>query len=378
MELSNIQTMNVKEKVVKIVLTGGHAATVGIAVVEELQKRFKGSGVEISWIGSKKAIEGSNATTIEYKIYPDIGVKIYPIKAGKIQTKFTKYTILSILKIPVGFIQSLFILTKLSPDVVLSLGGYASFPVVFWAWIFRIPVILHEQTIVAGRASISSSFFSRKIALAREESMKFFPKEKCVITGNPVMSSIISVRSHTTYNIPHTILVMGGSRGSEFINEEIYKIIPELTQKYLLQKHKIIHITGESEYNKYKDYSNKNYEVVSFMDPREMYKYYSQADLIISRSGANTVSEIMVTGKPAILIPLPRTFMGEQVKNAQYAEKFGFAKVILETQVDPENLKEAINEMIQNKKSITNKMLDYKNLDVNAAKKLVDLLLDYV
>ena len=230
-------------------------------------------------------------TTIEYKIYPNIGVKIYPIEAGKLQTKFTKYTILSILKIPVGFLQSLVLILKLKPDVVLSFGGYASFPVVFWAWMFRIPVIVHEQTVVAGRASISSAFFARKIALARVESHTIFSKRKMCSYRKPshVLYSVCPT-TYYYYNIRHTILVMGGSRGSEFINEEILKIIPELTQKY-----KVIHITGESEYKKYKDYSNKNYEVVSFVDPREMYKYYSQADLIISRSGANTVSEIIVT-----------------------------------------------------------------------------------
>ena len=360
-----------KQRSERILLTGGHAATVGIAVVEELNKRL-GSNAKIYWIGSKTAIEGRKATTLEYKIYPDIGVKIYPIEAGKLQTKFTKYTIPSILKIPVGFAQALIAIIRIRPNVVLSLGGFASFPVVFWAWLFGIPVILHEQTVVAGRASMAASFFSRKIALAREESQKYFPKDKVVITGNPVMENITKITQKLKPSSALTILVMGGSRGSEFVNEEVIKIVPELTQKNGALRANIIHITGESEYEKYKSFSNENYKVISFVDPRQMYKYYEMADLIISRSGANTVSEIIATKRPAILIPLPRTFMNEQVKNAEYAKDFGIAKVMLETDVNPESLERLIESMKNFKVPIKG------SPDKNAAEKVVDLLFDYV
>ncbi len=358
---------------IRILLTGGHGATVGIAVVEALRKLVEPSKIDISWIGTKRAKEGSEATTLEYKIYSNIGVEIYPIEAGKLQTKFTRYTILSMLKIPLGFVQALVALSKVRPQVVLSLGGFASFPVVFWAWFFRIPVILHEQTVVAGRASMTSAFFSRKIALARAQSQKFFPKDKTVVTGNPVMSSILSVSPISIPHSPSTILVMGGSRGSQFINDEIIKIMPELVNKF-----KIIHITGESDYEKYKNLSNKNYEVLSFVDPREIYKYYEKADLIISRSGANTVSEILATKRPAILVPLPRTFMGEQVKNAEYAKDFGLAKVMLETEVNSESLKSAIDTMFNNWQNIVSRVNQKDNPDKNAAEKVANLLLNYV
>ena len=141
-----------------ILLTGGHAATTGIAVVEEIRRRESLKGAEIYWIGSLTAIEGSKFSTIESRTFPRIGVNFIPIIAGKIQTKFTRHTIPSLLKIPVGFIQAFWLMLKIKPKVTLSFGGYSSFPVIFWSWIFRIPVILHEQTVVAGRASISSAF----------------------------------------------------------------------------------------------------------------------------------------------------------------------------------------------------------------------------
>ncbi len=355
----------------RILLTGGHAATTGIAVIEELKKRT--GNAEIYWIGAKSAISGSGATTLEHKIYPSLGVKYFEIKAGKLQTKFTRYTIPLILTIPIGFIQALFLVIKIKPEVILSLGGFASFPVVFWGWVMGVPVILHEQTLAAGRATISSAFFARKIALGRSESLKYFPPGKCVVTGNPLTSSVLSVRPIKKPHNPITILIMGGSRGSEFINEEIIKIVPELSAKY-----KIIHITGERDFEMYKDLAGRNYEVLSFVDPKDMDKYYSRSDIIISRSGANTVAEIIYIKRPAILIPLPRTFMNEQYKNADYAKKIGIAKVLTEKEVNPESLLSAIEETMTNWEKIVTHFLGYKSPDEASAKKLVDLLTDFL
>jgi len=206
---------------IRILLTGGHAATTGIAVIEEIRKTEKLKDSKIYWLGAQTAMEGSKISTLESRVFPRIGVQFIPIIAGKIQTKFTRHTIPSILKIPVGFIQAFWYLVKIRPNVVLSFGGYSSFPVVFWSWVFRIPVILHEQTVAAGRASISSSPFATKIALARSESLSYFPKNKSVITGNPLMSNVLKVKPRKYLGNPPTILIIGGSRGSNFINDLI-------------------------------------------------------------------------------------------------------------------------------------------------------------
>ncbi len=354
---------------IRIVLTGGHAATPGIATVEELRKRDFGKKLEIYWIGSKKSVEGTKFSTLEYKIYPEIGVKFYPITAGKIQTKFTRHTVPSLLKIPVGFVQAFIALLKIRPKVVISFGGYASFPVVFWAWVFRIPVILHEQTVAAGRASMASSFFAARIAVSREESLKFFPKNRVTVTGNPVMQEIVKVKAKNTPGNPPTILIIGGSRGSQFINEEVSYIADKLTQKY-----KLIHVTGEANYLNYKNFESAWYEVISTVDPREVYKYYEKADIVISRAGANSVSEIIIVKRPAILIPLPRTFMDEQVKNAKYAEDFGVAKVMTEREVNSESLQSAIADSLENWSKIVGRIKEKISPDLNAAKNLVDLV----
>lgn len=364
----------------KILLTGGHAATTGIAVVEEIRKTEKLKSAEIYWVGSQTAIEGSKISTIEFQTFPKIGVKFIPIMAGKIQTKFTPHTIPSILKIPVGLFQAFWFLLKIQPNVVLSFGGYSSFPVVFWSWVFRIPVILHEQTVAAGRASISSAFFATKIALARAESQKYFPANKSIITGNPLMTNVLDVKPKEVPSKFPTILVIGGSRGSNFINELIIDIA-----KHLLSHFTIIHVTGERDFEKVEKFKEslsmdlkKNYMTYLSVNPLEIGDYYSRADIIISRSGANSVSEILYARRPAILIPLPRTFMNEQVKNARYAESFGFCLVFLEKEATSVAIVKEINRLIADWPKIVGKTVGKTNPDINASKKVVDLLLEFI
>jgi len=363
-----------------ILLTGGHAATTGIAVVEEIRKTEKLKDYNIYWIGSKMAIEGSNISTIESRVLPRIGVKFIPITAGKIQTKFTPHTIPSLLKIPIGFVQAFLFLLQIKPKVVISFGGYASFPVVFWAWVFRIPVILHEQTVAAGRASISSAFFATKIALAREGSQKYFPKTKSIITGNPLMSNILNIKPKKSQSQPPEILVIGGSRGSNFVNELIIDIAKRLLPDFV-----ITHVTGERDFEKVEKFREtlptilkNNYKTYLSIDPLEIGAYYSQSDIIISRSGANSISEILYARRPAILIPLPRTFMNEQVKNAKYAEEFGFAKTFLEKEATPEAIVKEIYKIQKNWQEIEVNALQKLNPDINAARKVTNILLEYI
>ncbi len=354
-----------------ILLTGGHGATTAISVIDRLKKRFPNA--MLSWIGSSKAISGSNVTSLEYKTYPNLGVKYYSINAGKLQTKFTRYTIPLILLIPVGFFQVFFLILKIKPKITLSFGGFASVPVVFWSWLLGIPVILHEQTVAAGRASRLSALFADKIALARGESLKYFPKDKCVIVGNPILREIIKLKPKQHPGNPKTLLVMGGSRGSEFINEEITKIINKLVKKY-----RVVHITGERDFPKYNKNNVDNYQVLSFVDPEHLADIYAKSDLIISRSGANSVSEILYIKRPSILIPLPRTYMDEQVKNAKFAENAGIAMVMTEQEVNPNSLLNAIEQMFADWQQIVFKFNSYKNLDLHAAEKIVELLSGYI
>ena len=121
----------------RIVLTGGHAATAALAVVSELEK-IRNPQSEISWIGTKKAVEGKNSTTLEHKIFSKHKIRDYYISSGRLQRKWTRYSVVSLFKIPLGFVMAFALLLKIKPDSVLSFGGFAAFPVVVSAWIFSL------------------------------------------------------------------------------------------------------------------------------------------------------------------------------------------------------------------------------------------------
>lgn len=363
----------------KLVLTGGHAATTAVAVVEEIKSR--GADWKLYWIGARNAIEGKKMVTLESEVLPRLGVEFLSLTTGRLQRKFTFWTIPSLLKIPFGFFQSLYYLLKIKPDAVLSFGGFASFPVVFNANLLGIPVIIHEQTPAAGRANMISAKYATKIALSRFESKKYFLNSECVITGNPVMKDIKKIKpiGARLKNNP-VIFVTGGSRGSQSINETL-----EVILKSLLAKYKIIHQTGGLDYHKFSDIKQKlpmalrkNYEVFIRVNPLEISKIYSQATMIISRAGANTVSEIMLVKRPAILIPLPISYLDEQTLNARVAEKWGIAKVIPQSQLTPEMLMSAIEKITSNINKILGKVNKEKSPDFDASKKLVDLVAYYM
>lgn len=362
----------------KIVLTGGHAAATAYAVIEKI-KLIKPDWI-IYWIGTKWAIEGKLDKTLEYKTFPGMGINFIDIKAGRIQRKFTKYTIPSLLKIPVGFIQSFYHLARLKPNVVLSFGGFAGFPVVVASWILRIPVVVHEQTAVAGRANRLSSFFANKIALSRASSLKYFDKNKSTITGNPLSSEFDKPPSIKNLHEPSVLLISGGSRGSELINDAFMDSLSTLLKNYL-----VIHQTGEGEYNKFlkvretltKDLK-PNYRIFPFIEKAKWYKVLSNADLVVGRAGANFVSEIIALKKPSILIPLAISYLDEQTENAKIAERIGLATIVNQNELNGEILTKYVNRLRRNYSKIIKEAKVGTIDDLSASSKLVEILEKYV
>lgn len=362
----------------RLVLTGGHAATTAVAVVEEIKKR--NYPWKLYWIGSKNAIEGKKIVTLESEVLPRLGVKFLALTTGRLQRRFTIYTVPSFLKIPIGFIQSFYYLLKIKPKAVLSFGGFASFPVVVGAKILGIPVVIHEQTSAAGRANLAAKKFATKIALARVESKKYFKDSDCVVTGNPVMKEVRDVKAKTeVVGIP-VIYITGGSRGSQSINEAVEQIL-----KILLSKYKVIHQTGGLDYLKFSEIKQKlpqalrnNYDVFVRVNPLDISKIYLKASIIVSRAGANTVSELMIIGRPAVLIPLPISYLDEQTENARIAAKWGIAKVISQSQLTPKKLLGAIEDQIYRTSEITRKIKGKRSPDFGASGKLVNLISNYM
>lgn len=363
---------------VKIAMTGGHAGTTAAAVVEEIKLQRK--DWDLYWIGAERAIEGKNVRTLEAEILPEMGVTFLPLTTGRLQTRFTRHTIPSLFKIPTGLIQAFYYLLRLKPKIVVSFGGFASFPVVLIAKLLGIPVVLHEQTSAAGRASIVSGKLADKITLARKESTKYFPKEKCIVIGNPILREIFLVKPFGRLGPEPALYITGGSRGSQRINEVFGDLLPEILTRY-----KVMHQTGQLDFDKFKEIQKSlpeklrpNYKVFARISPSKLKDIYDEADIVVARAGANTVSEVVAARRSAILIPLPISFLDEQTRNAEFAEKWGIARIIPQDELNKETLLDGIESIRENYLEIINRVKSKESPDKGAAKKLVGIVSSFL
>lgn len=363
-----------KNKKARIVFTGGHAGSTAFVLIEEIKRQKK--NWDIFWIGLASSFEGESVPSLSSIYFPKYGIKTYEIIAGRIQTKLTRHTIPSFFKIPLGFIQATYLLTKIKPSLIFSFGGFSAFPVVIVGSLLRIPIIIHEQTSVVGRTNRYTSFFAKKIAVSREMSLPYFPREKTVLTGNPIPEEVIIKNPKTSLSREPVILITGGQTGSEAINNIVAEILPKLLKKF-----RVIHLTGMKQERKFKNIRKKldekaqsRYKVHGIVDLKNYDSIFSSSDLIISRSGANTVSKIVASKKPSILIPLPISYLDEQEKNAIYAQSFGIAKVLQQREMTPDKLLISIQNLIKNWKKVIISASKRQNPDIYATQKLVELI----
>lgn len=367
-------------QIMKIIVTGAHF-TPAQAVITELTKDPSN---EIIYLGRKYTREGDSSPSVESKVLPELGIKFIPITTGRLQRSFTIYTIPSLLKIPIGLIQSFYYLIKYRPHVVLGFGGYLSVPVVTSAWLLSIPIIIHEQTLVEGLSNKINSWFATKIAVSFNTVHK---NQKTVLTGNPMRSEVfakvdlvkVSKEYREIVNLSRKsklplILITGGNQGSHIINQTIAEILPQLTKIAC-----VIHQTGVSKFNDYQmldDVRGKltkpeNYLVTKWIDVSDMVYIFSSVDLAISRAGINTLQELAYFQIPSLVIPLPFVQKDEQTINAKYFEKLGLAQVLLQSKLSPSNLLEQINKMINELSSLQSQAKPAKQIVIeDAAKRL--------
>jgi UDP-N-acetylglucosamine--N-acetylmuramyl-(pentapeptide) pyrophosphoryl-undecaprenol N-acetylglucosamine transferase len=352
---------------VKIIIagggTGGHLYP-GIAVAEEFIKR----GSEKTGQGQKKQktnffvqiskeniIFVGTIKGIESKVIPKEGFNIKFLRAeGVIGKSFLKK-----IKALFIFLLSLFdaykILKETRPDIVIGVGGYASVSIVLVASLLRIPTIILEQNTTPGLANRILSRFVDAIAITYQESMLFFPKNKIFLTGNPIREKVLKGNAALAYKIfslnedKFKIFIFGGSLGASSINNYVCEALNHLLD--LRKKIQFLHQTGEKDYEKVKNVYNKlGFKGVVLPYIYEMAEAYKIADIVISRAGASTLSEITALGKPAILIPYPYAASNHQEKNARKLQEIGAARMILEKDLSAEVLAKAIRELFENER----------------------------
>ncbi len=327
--------------------SGGHFYPI-IAIVEALHERVKERKI-ISPQLYYMAPSQYNARALF-----DNEIEFVSVSAGKIRRYFSLLNITDAFKTAFGCLSALSSLFRIYPDVVFGKGGYASFPTLFAAKILRIPVIIHESDSKPGRVNVWAAKFARKIAISYPDAAIYFPKKDGLVamTGCPIRAEVAQPLSNGAHeflklekNTP-VVLILGGSQGSQNINDVIIEGLPELLNKY-----QIIHQTGRDNLEEIKstlgvilkDHSySYRYHPFDYLNELALRMSAGVADIIVSRAGS-TIFEIAAWGVPSIIVPLPTSVSHDQTENAFAYAKTGAASVVEENNLSAHIIIEEIN-----------------------------------
>ena len=269
---------------------------------------------------------------------PQAGYRIEGLWISGIQRKLTTKN----LSFPFKLISSLWkankIIKREKPDVVIGTGGYASGPLMKMASVKRIPCVVQEQNSFPGITNKMLAAKAQKICVAYDGLERFFPAEKIVKTGNPVREDLLEISSKTEEAKEHfkldktkkTLLVMGGSLGARRINQAVESRLDFFRENNI----EVIWQCGKLYYEEYKKYNRDNVSVFQFLNRMDL--AYAAADIIVSRAGAGSVSELCIVGKPVVFIPSPNVAEDHQTKNAEAIVNQKAAVLVKEKNIDEE------------------------------------------
>ena len=344
--------------------TGGHIYP-AISIANELKLRFPDS--EFLFIGARDKMEMEKV--------PEAGYKIEGLWISGIQRKLTLKNLSFPFKLIVSLLRSRKILKQFKPDVVIGTGGFASGPLLQMATVKGIPSLIQEQNSYPGITNKLLGKKANKICVAYDGLERFFPTGKIIKTGNPVRQDLLSLEDKSIeakdfFGLKHnkiTLLVLGGSLGARRINELIVKKLDFFEE----QNVEIIWQCGKLYFKEYKIYGNiKDVQVHAFINRMDM--AYAASDIIISRAGAGSISELCIVGKPVIFIPSPNVAEDHQTKNANAIVEKDGAILIKEgdLDVDFENNFALLNSS-KEKQELLSKNIKKLAL-INATKDIVD------
>ena len=340
----------------KIIMTGGGTAghvTPNLALVPLLREK----GYEIFYIGSY--------TGIEKKLVEDAGITYYGISSGKLRRYHDWKNFTDPFRVIKGFSEANQLMKHIKPDVVFSKGGFVSVPVVMAAARQHIPAIIHESDMTPGLANKLAIPFASKVCCNFPETMQYLPDGKAVHTGSPIRKELFSGNKEaglefTGFNTDKpVILIMGGSIGSRFINNAVWASLDTLLEKF-----QIVHLVGKGNINNdlVGRAGYKQYEFIS----EQLNDIFAMTDLMISRAGANSISEILALKIPNILIPLSAAASrGDQILNAASYEKQGFSTVLQEEELTGKLLVSSVEDVYAKRDEIRARMAESKLLDAN-------------
>ncbi|QYR20764.1 undecaprenyldiphospho-muramoylpentapeptide beta-N-acetylglucosaminyltransferase [Paenibacillus sp. sptzw28] len=317
----------------RILFTGGGSAG-HVTVNAALIPAFIAQGWDVSYMGSMHGIESQLIQRFS-------GVAYHGISTGKLRRYADVQNLKDPFRVVKGTLQAFRIIRELRPDVLFSKGGFVSVPVVLGAWLNRVPVIIHESDLTPGLANRIAIPFASKVCVTFKETVRQMSRDKAVHIG-PI------IREELSRGIPErglkwcgftsgkpVLLIMGGSLGSQKINQMIRRHAQQLTRTF-----QIIHICGKGQLDttvQLPEY--KQFEYIH----DELADAVACADIVISRAGSNSIFEFLALGKPMLLIPLSKeASRGDQILNARSFEEQGYCEVLLEEEMTDDSFMRAV------------------------------------
>ncbi len=357
--------------------TGGHIYP-AIAIARKIKDFEKDS--KIIWIGTRRKLEK------ELISKTDFGYET--IKSRGFSSNFILDKFYSLILLSIGFFQSIFLILKHKPDIILGMGGYACAPTVIAGFILRKKTAIFEPNVILGRANRFLKKWVDLILVSHKQTLNETSDNKSNYIGNIVKEELKNTPSkkwgRQYFDLEpdkKTVLIFGGSQGSVAINNIILNVIFNLCGGIDVQ---FLHITGIRNYKVvkkrflriFKNEKVSNYKILPYV--HDMHFAYAASNLIISRAGANTIAEIICLGIPSILIPFPYATDDHQLKNAKILGDIGAAIVIPENELNINELTDLIFSLIKDEKRLKKMGKLSKNLHQpkaveNMAKALIKL-----
>lgn len=366
----------------KIVITGGHI-TPALAFIEHIKANTPKD--EVFLLGRTYSQSNKKQIAIEKQLAQELVVPFIPIEVPKFVSFLPWHTSVYVFAYFQAVLQTMRYLLRIRPSVVVSFGGYYAVPIVLVAWFLRIPIVTHEQTATAGRANRFISFFATKVAISFPNSTRFFPAQKTVFTGNPIRADLLHHKPKQPEWFSNSgkkpvLYITGGNQGSHIINTVTKNILRHLTRDFV-----VIHACGRptTTANYFQELSQltrtlppthqNRYFVREWITSQELGWILRNAQLCVSRAGANTVQELIQTQLPALLIPLPFSYHNEQTLNAKIMTEVGGAISLSQKDFTPEIALQTIKNMMAKHKSYKRK-LETIVVPADASKKLYQVV----
>ncbi|MCI0547450.1 MAG: undecaprenyldiphospho-muramoylpentapeptide beta-N-acetylglucosaminyltransferase [Candidatus Rokubacteria bacterium] len=332
--------------------TGGHTSA-GLAVAASLQRR---GGIELHWVGTADGVEARRAS--------EAGIAFHAVAAGKLRRYWDRRNIRDLLvRVPAGLAQSLSLLRELRPDLLFATGGFVALPPALAARALRIPLVIHEQTVVPGLANRIAGRFARRIALSFPPADRTFPPDRITVTGNPLRPELEGGVAGEAFRVLGLewglplVYVTGGAQGSHRVNRAVGAVLPDLLERAV-----VAHQCGDNPATGDREWLageaarlpvrlRGRYALRPWVG-EELRHIYAAAALVVSRSGAGTVNECCHLGRPAIYVPLPGTSGDEQTANARYVAGIGGAVVLPQSELDGARLLEHVRQLLDNPEAL--------------------------